>query len=279
MWKYLATRAQNEGNLWGAVHFLSKAIRSDTSDAGSRWEKAQLLEKLNHPKKAAKELVNLRKSHPGELEVALMLARLYSDLEQTELAVKVLEEQIEHYPAESNLTLVNILTQLYMADGAFAQALRLIGQAQTSPCPDGTPIDLTVKAAICHLYLGENQEAEELLGVLLDSGVDENPDLFHDVADTYWALGRASEAYRFLDPLQTHPDHDQPALWAYLASCQCSLENHDAAVGVYMEVLRRHPDHLEAQVALAELFFERGGAHLMDSHAAGLCDGLRALQA
>lgn len=80
---------------------------------------------------------------------------------QSEQATQVLEKLIEEYPGEADLTAVNLLAELHMANGAFATTITWIDRARTLYCADqGLPLDLSVKAGICHAYMGNLVVAE-----------------------------------------------------------------------------------------------------------------------
>lgn len=80
---------------------------------------------------------------------------------QSELATQLLEKLIEEYPAEADLSAVNLLAELHMANGAFATTISWIDQARALYSADQPlPLDLSVKAGICHAYLGDLEAAE-----------------------------------------------------------------------------------------------------------------------
>ena len=80
---------------------------------------------------------------------------------QSELAIQLLEKLIEEYPAEADLSAVNLLAELHMANGAFATTISWIDQARNLYSADQPlPLDLSVKAGICHAYLGDLEAAE-----------------------------------------------------------------------------------------------------------------------
>lgn len=84
-----------------------------------------------------------------------------------ERAIQVLETLLEEHPAEADLTAVNLLAELQMQTGAFAKAVLQIDRARLIYCPEhGLPVDLAVKAGICHAYSGNLTEAEVLLLVV-----------------------------------------------------------------------------------------------------------------
>lgn len=87
---------------------------------------------------------------------------------QPEQATQVLEKLIEEYPYEADLSAVNLLAELHMANGAFATTISWIDQARDLYSADQPlPLDLSVKAGICHAYLGNLEAAEVALLMFL----------------------------------------------------------------------------------------------------------------
>lgn len=80
---------------------------------------------------------------------------------QSEQATQLLEHLIETYPYEADLSAVNLLAELHMANGAFAITISWIDRARELYSADQPlPLDLSVKAGICHAYLGDLESAE-----------------------------------------------------------------------------------------------------------------------
>ncbi len=83
---------------------------------------------------------------------------------QFEQATQVLEKLIDEYPAEADLTAVNLLAELHMENGAFAAAISQVDRARDLYCTEqGLPLDLAVKSGICQAYLGNLEDAEVTL--------------------------------------------------------------------------------------------------------------------
>ena len=75
-----------------------------------------------------------------------MLARLHHRLGQPQRAVACLEAYLREYPLSADLTHINILAELYMEAGRYAETVDLIRRAQRELCPDGSlPVDLAVR--------------------------------------------------------------------------------------------------------------------------------------
>ena len=73
----------------------------------------------------------------------------------------MLENFMAEYPAEADLTAVNLIAELHMENGAFAAAVSQIDQARVLYCADQSlPLELAVKAGICNAYMGKLEDAE-----------------------------------------------------------------------------------------------------------------------
>ena len=66
-----------------------------------------------------------------------MLARLHHRLGQPQRAAACLEGHLREHPLGADLTHVNILAELYMEAGRYAETVALIRRAQAELCPDG----------------------------------------------------------------------------------------------------------------------------------------------
>jgi hypothetical protein len=75
-----------------------------------------------------------------------MLARLHHRLGQPGKAMETLEAHMAQHALSTDLTHINILAELYMEAGRYAETVALIQRSEGELCPvDGLPIDLTVR--------------------------------------------------------------------------------------------------------------------------------------
>lgn len=82
---------------------------------------------------------------PGDGEVVKTLVRLYHHLRQPGKAVELLEGHLREFPLATDLTHVNILAELHMEAGRFAEALTAIqATGKGLSDDDELPIDLQV---------------------------------------------------------------------------------------------------------------------------------------
>lgn len=205
-------------------------------------------------------------------------------------ATEVVESFIRTYPQLCDLTLVNILAELYISGGRYADTIQLVvcfrglrlaplqppppppaqarltsrrfagapraqENAQNMLCDEDAPLplDLLGKAAVSMLNLGQAERAAGLVATLRAASPAEYFDLFRDVAEAYWAQGDARAALELLAPLRAVEECDAPALWERIAACHVRLGDVASAVEGYEAVLRQFPGHPEALAALAKL--------------------------
>jgi len=264
LWKRLAKLSSEQGNARQAIYCLSKVVRMDHDDMDARWDRAVLYAEINEPRKAAEAFEAIAAVRPGDADVVKMQARMYHRVGQAAKAISVLEEQLESYPTESDLTLVNILGELYMEQGSFDDTIKIIDLAVQVFCQESVlPLDLHVKKGVCAAYVGNMEEAERCFQELISKDdVIQYADLYMDVADTFWALGVADKAFVFYESLRKCPEYDQPGLWARMAGCQRMCDRPEEAVETYKAVLRGLDAGSKAfeaaSVALAELHLELG---------------------
>lgn len=262
-WRGLAERCHALHDLRGATYCLFRVLKADPTDANARWDRAMLFTELGELKSAATCLSVLRTDRPHDPDVARMAARIAFRLGHPEEAVSQLEAFLGSNGPQLDATLVNVLAELYIALGRHAPALALLKAAAAGRPPHEAnaplPLDLSVKAGICHAWLGDAPAADNALAPLLSAGVADFGDLFAAAGDAFWALGDARRAAAFLEPLRALPSYDTPELWARLATCcEAADPGGDSALRFYASVLAgRERDDAAACAALGELLLAR----------------------
>lgn len=182
--------------------------------------------------------------------------------------------EAQHEPLDLNL--VNVLCELYLLQQQHQLLINTIKFLDSLPLSlrssegaEGAggaeaaqlPIDLTVKYGLAHLHLGRKDQAEVLFSCLYDLPVEEYGDLYFDVAEAYVACNVLDRALDIYDTL-SGPNFDQSALWIRQAGClrQVGQTKNDLlrCISLYERVLEAEPDHVDARIALAELYREVG---------------------
>lgn len=257
-WRALAERASGLDDARTAIYCLTRVLRCEPGDAHARWDRAMLYAEVGEPRKALEGVEALRVARPDDGDVARAAAKLHHALGAPERAAELLAAFWAAHPGCADATLVNVLAELYLDLGRHADVLQLLDQATPLLGPGPLPLDLSVKAAICHAYLGEPERAEAALAELEAAGVADFSDLFLAAANAFWAVGDARRALRFLQPLRALPEFDAPALWSRMATCFAEVRDPAGAAAMYEDVLARHPRNPDAASALAELLLALG---------------------
>ncbi|GFR52663.1 hypothetical protein Agub_g15257, partial [Astrephomene gubernaculifera] len=264
LWKRLASMSTELGFYRQAVYCLSKVIARDRGDLDALWDRAVLYAQVGDIDKALAHFAEVGRARPGDPEVPVMQARLHHQLGAPLKAISVLEAHLRDHPARVDLTHINILAELYMERGGYAEARALIERAGPVLCPDqALPLDLAVKAGLCLAHTGRWEEAEEVLGELLREPVEQFGDLYGSVGAALAGLGQHDKALQYLTPLLGHPDYSEPGLWSQLLGSHVAGGRAGEGVALYRGQLEamdpadaRYPG---AVLRLAEHCMELGG--------------------
>lgn len=284
LWHRLARMSVRLQNPRQALYCLSQALRLDPDNVDNRWDQATLYLDIGEPRRAMEHLEVLRRKLPDNADAAVELARVQHSLGMADKAEATLDEMMADHPEKVSPTLVNILAELKMERGKFAETVALIesvrGQMQSlsqetaennRQNPLDMPLDLTVRLGMALLYLGRGGEAKAHMDKLRMQDVKGYEDLYMDAAETCWAVGQVAEAEILYTALRASAVYDQPALWTKIAACihagiiqsASNTENAaklaaDGVVEFYTSVLTQHPESLNAKTALAEGLINAG---------------------
>lgn len=97
-----------------------------------------------------------------------LLLQFYRKCGKHESSVGILEDYLKNHPIEADLSVIHLLAVIHMEDNAHLKALDLIERAkQRYFTGKQMPLDLSIKAGICHLHLGHIEEAEVCWSLIL----------------------------------------------------------------------------------------------------------------
>lgn len=97
-----------------------------------------------------------------------ILRQYYRKCGKHEYAVGILEDFLKNHPAEADLSVIHLLAVIHMEDNAHLKALDLIECAkQRYFTGKQMPLNLSIKAGICHLHLGHIEDAKVCLSLIL----------------------------------------------------------------------------------------------------------------
>ena len=165
-----------------------------------------------------------------------------------EAAVRELEQLRRHRPSDAQTCFT--LAVATRRHGDFRRAEQLFDEALRLrwPAPD-----VKRQRVLMTAQLGDPREAETLLPVLLDQGVDDDlaEQFYEALSEGYVRSYRLQEAWRSLGFWsEWRPRAAKPRLLK--GAIHERLDDLPGAVSEYRELLASHPAHLEARVRLAQ---------------------------
>ncbi|KAK6919823.1 Tetratricopeptide repeat [Dillenia turbinata] len=161
LWKCLVDWSLEQGNSGQAMYCLSKAITADPDDIDLRKYRASLYIDRGDLQKAAVSYEQISRLCPDNVEAVKSAVKLYQKCGQIERSSMILEKYIVDHPVEADLTVVDLLAAICIAQNEYGKALHHIEHAQLVYFSGKElPLHLTIKAGVCHIYLGNIEKAE-----------------------------------------------------------------------------------------------------------------------
>ncbi|GMH45921.1 hypothetical protein BSKO_13884 [Bryopsis sp. KO-2023] len=261
LWKQLAGLSTEVGYMRQAIYCLTHVVRRDRNDIDCQWDRALLYAEVGELRRAAEAFEAISEVRVGDKECIKMLSKLYHRMGRVGRAIKVLESFLMQFQPEADLTIINLLTALYVQQGNYTDAATLIDQAEHIILRgDPLPIDLQVQAGICAAHVGNLLEADRHLNRLLEENPKHHMDLYLDVGNHFLQLGFLDRAMEFYEALLKIPDANGAQLWQPLAECRMKMGGKLAVARMYKEAVeiieRDHPEYLEGCLLLMENLVE-----------------------
>ncbi|KAH1141314.1 hypothetical protein GYH30_032515 [Glycine max] len=196
LWKTIFTWSIEQGYVDQAGYCLLKAIKADPKDVTLRFHLARLYAELGHYQKAAVTYEQVHKLCCENIDALKAAAKFYKKCGQVEYSIQILEDYIKSQPVGANVSVVDLLGTVLMETKAHDRALQHIEHAQTVNARKELPLNLKIKAGICHAHLGNMERAQGLL--------------YLKIARCYMSLKERSQAILFyskaLETLQDDVD-------------------------------------------------------------------------
>lgn len=288
-WIRLANQSLETNNIKQAITCYSKAIQANPKDINLYETRAEL-QVLNGDKKAYirayTKLINQLESEDSEyiMKYAKVLIKHYIQEDNTEMALEVMEMVFDKCSNVITLEEVNIMTELLIVLKQFQRCLSIlikyteieiqykdnkkqentvdseetnqnIWEIESCNIPDNVAVDLKAKCIITLIELNYICIADELVSRFL---VLENPeisgDLFLDIAETFMGKREYQRALVLLEPLLKSQKFSLAAVWLRHAECWVGCDDIDKAINSYEVVRTLSPQHLDARLALANLY-------------------------
>uniref|UniRef100_A0A2P2K8K4 Uncharacterized protein MANES_06G016500 n=1 Tax=Rhizophora mucronata TaxID=61149 RepID=A0A2P2K8K4_RHIMU len=258
LWKILYTWHSNRGDMARARKYLSKAIKADPNDIDLRSSYASLYVELGDYQRAAELYEQIVKICPERVQELMTAAKLYLKSGQIEQGVGVLEDYLQHYPSDANLlSVTEFLASVFMEINAYNNALQRIERVQTVYYSGmELPLQLKVKAGICHLHLGNVEKAEILFNMDWES-VSDHIRLITEVADAYMCREHFLSALKYYHMLELVVGTDNEGhIHFKIGQCYSFLKERAKAIEFFYKALNIHKDDVDARLALASLLLE-----------------------
>nr|XP_027191572.1 general transcription factor 3C polypeptide 3-like [Cicer arietinum] len=183
-------------------------------------------------------------------------AKFYQKCGQVERSVFILEDYLKSQPDGVHASVVDLLSNILMEIKAHDRALQYIERFQIGG--KELPLNLKVKAGICHVHLGNMEIAQVFFNDLKPENANTHSDLITEVADSLMGLGHFSSALNYFLILKGNSKTENGLLYLKIARCYQSLGERLQAILSFSKALETLQDDVEARITLASLLVEEG---------------------
>ncbi|XP_012078857.1 general transcription factor 3C polypeptide 3 isoform X2 [Jatropha curcas] len=260
LWRMLFSWYNERGDLARAWMYLSKAIRADPNDITLRVLQASIYVKLGDFQRAAESYEQISQIFPEDVEALKKAAKLYLDCGQKERCINILENYLKAHPSEADSSVIDLLASILMETNAHNNALQHIENAHLVYYSGREmPLQLKIKAGICHIYLGNIEQAEVLFSNLELENASNNDKVFVDIPDAFMKLGHFHAALKYYHMLESNAGVDNEGyICLKIAQCYLSLKDRVKAIMFFYKALHALEDSIDCRLALASLILEDG---------------------
>ena len=267
-----------------AERLFRRALASSPSHLGAHINLSELLTTTNRSADALPILLGAHKLAPARSEITLKLAMLYADQRNYPQALQLLEELLASKP--DDVPTLRALARVARASGNMEKALsHLIEARRLAPQSPAVLYDFGVTTLQMDLVLDALPVFEQL-----HRDYPREPAYLYGLAATHWKKGETAETTRLLNEYVTLQPRD-PSGWYLLGAALLRQEqtsqantalqkslllkadtdtnylfavtldksgNRQAAIKIFQEIARTHPNHAAAHAALGTIYREAG---------------------
>lgn len=253
LWKLLLSWNLEQGNAAAVDRYLPKAIAAEPEDVSLKLLSASRSIELKKYEKAAKAYEDVFQLVPDNIEARISAANLYKQLGKAERSVLILEDYLKYQTTEADPIIVDMLTDICIENREYAKAVQHI-----EGCFLGRewPLNLAVKAGICHIYLGNLSKADTLLKAFGPEIANDNVDSVFEIADKLKSLEHYEYALHYYLVLGGKQGVDDGILNLKTAQCYQSLEKKQEAIQFFYRAVHSLEDNVDARISLASLLLE-----------------------
>ncbi|KAK7303705.1 hypothetical protein RJT34_14618 [Clitoria ternatea] len=258
LWKLLFTWSIEQGDIGQASYCLSKAITADPADVTLKSHRAMLYAELGDYQKAAVVYEQLYQLCHENVDALKEAAMFYQKCGQVENSVRVLEDYLKSQPNGADASVVYLLCTILMATKAHDRALQYVEHAQVLNTGKDLPLNLKVKAGICHVHLGNMEKAQDFFNDLKPENASEHVDMVTEVADSLMSLEHYNSALNYYLMLEGNCGNGNGPLFLKIARCYLSLKERSQAILFFSKALEILQDDVDARITLSSLLLEEG---------------------
>ncbi len=246
------------GRYADALAAYQRAVAKDDQSAYLHFKVAEALAQQRRLDESLEHARRAFELDPDDVEVRLLLGKLYSVRRDPSAAEPVLLNEAGE-PVEERAAL--LLYQIYLEAGRAEDALAL---AQWMAAQDAYSLRARVALATAYERLGRPEDAEQMYrdAIELSPGDPETLRLYHALARSLRdRKEHAAEIEVYRQVLELFPRHHVTLI--ALAEAQMSRDDLTSAIATFEEIERAYPDDLRSVVRLGFLMFEArawGGA-------------------
>jgi len=267
-----------------AERLFRRALASSPSHLGAHINLSELLTTTNRSAEALPILISAHKLAPDRSEITLKLGMLYANQRDYQQATQLLEESLAAKP--DDVGTLRALARVARATGNFEKALsHLIEARRLAPQSPAVLYDFGVTTLQMDLVLDALPVFEQL-----HRDYPREPAYLYGLAAAHWKKGNTGETTRLLNQYVALRPRD-PSGWYLLgaallrqektseanAALQKSLflngdvdteylfavsfdklGDRHAAIKIFQEIVRTHPDHAATRAALGTIYRESG---------------------
>nr|GLL45142.1 general transcription factor 3C polypeptide 3 [Ipomoea trifida] len=191
--------------------------------------------------------------------IILMLAyrqqiELYKQCGKVECSLVSLENYLSHYPTGGDPRIMSMLISICIENGEYSRALQHIRKDCSGK---ELSFDLTAKAGICYLHLGDLDNAKALFGAFHLENANDFTESIIEIADTFKKLEHYESALHYYLMLERKLGPISGTLNLKIAECYLSLRKMDKAITFFCKAIPLLENSVETRLTLASLLLEK----------------------
>lgn len=254
LWKSLLSWFLDQGNSAAVNYYLPKAVATDPEDISLKFLGASHYTELQEYEKAAKLYEQIHQLCPDNSDACISAAELYKQCGKVECSLVALENYLTHYPTGGDPRIISMLVSICIENGEYSRALQHIKKYCSGK---EFSFDLTAKAGICYLHLGDLDNAKALFGAFHLENANDFTEPIIEIADTFKKLEHYESALHYYLMLERKLGPASGTLNLKIAECYLSLRKMDEAITFFCKAIPLLEHSVEARLTLASLLLEK----------------------